>query len=255
MHRNRSRMLLIGVLAATAITLLYWLFPGNDRLLEDAIHSRMTAPNGVVLHVLQAHPQRITLQSIDENVTRSGRIGINGGFFWEKQLLSIAVNDGKPVNGEPKQFGSGWFNIKYKRGTLVYDRVAAMLSVQQAASVEELRVTDKTAFWAQGGVSMSLQDDTGWREIALEEEAMPFPDDQRLRSAMAFDAGGNIYLIVSSSKCSAEQFREAIKAEVGGGKLVDGIFLDGDGSSQLLAGKIKLEGDNRTVLQMIEVTQ
>lgn len=38
------------------------------------------------------------------------------------------------------------------------------------------------------------------------------------------------------------------------GTLNEAIFLDGDGSSQLLAGNAKLEGDARAVLQMIVVS-
>lgn len=226
---------------------------GDKSLPDDVVYSRSFASNGVVLHVLQTNPSRISLHAIDENVTRSDRNGINGGFFWEGKLLSIAVNDGSPVNGKVNEFGSGWFNEKYKRGTMVYDKVTKTLSVQRVESIEELMITDKARFWAQGGISMNLQENAKWRSIALKTESLPFPNDERLRSAMVFDSQGEIYLIVSSSKCTAEQFRDAIISDVGENELVDGIFLDGDGSSQLLAGNEKLKGDNRTVLQMISV--
>ena len=250
-------LLLLIIVVVLAIWLLVTLLMGTGQSPNEVSYSEETAANGVVLNVLQADPEKVMLHAIDDNVTRSGMNGINGGFFWEKQLLSIAVNDGNPVNGQPKEYGSGWFNIKYKRGTLVYDRSTKLLTVQRAGSTEELEVTSRTSFWAQGGVSMSLSmgDDSRWRTIAVDEEALPFPDDNRLRSGMAFDSQLNVYLIVSSTKCTAEQFREAILEKVGAGKLVDGIFLDGDGSSQLLAEDIKLEGDNRTVLQMVGVGQ
>jgi len=64
-------------------------------------------------------------------------------------LLSIAVNDDHPVNGNPREFGSGWYNIKYKRGTMVYDKETSTLSVQKAGSVEDLQVSDRTKYWAQ----------------------------------------------------------------------------------------------------------
>lgn len=214
---------------------------------------QIVADNGVVLHVLKTEPSNISLYRINNNVVRSGKEGINGGFFWEDQLLSIAVIDGIPVNGSPKEYGSGWFNVKYARGTMVYDRITGIIDVQQASSVDDLHVTDTTMFWAQGGVSMNLKDEKRWYEIAVEEEHLPFPDDARLRSAMAYDNSGKIYLVVTSTKCTAEEFRTAIKRNIAVENLNEAIFLDGDGSSQLLAGNVKMEGDARKVLQMIGI--
>jgi hypothetical protein len=131
--------------------------------------------------------------------------------------------------------------------------VTKVVNVQRASSVDDLHMTDEAAFWAQGGVSMNLKDERRWHNIAVKEEGLPFPDDERLRSAMAYDNSGEIYLVVTSTKCTAEQFRTAIKRNVAVENLNEAIFLDGDGSSQLLAGNIKLEGDARTVLQMIVV--
>lgn len=85
--------------------------------------------------------------------------------------------------------------------------------------------------WAQGGVSMNLKDESRWYNVAVKEEGLPFPDDKRLRSAMAYDNFGEIYLVVTSTKCTAEQFRTAINRNVVVGYLNE---ADGDGSSQLL---------------------
>jgi hypothetical protein len=238
-------ILILGVLSG-------WLLSEDD-IPEGVKYSQIDSDNGVVLHVLHTEPSNISLNSINDNVVRSETNGINGGFFWENQLLSIAVMDGMPANGSPKEYGSGWFNVKYVRGTIVYDRVTRRIDVQQAASVEDLHMTDATKFWAQGGVSMNLKDESSWYNVAVKEEALPFPDDERLRSAMAYDNFGEIYLVVTSTKCTAEKFRTAIKRNVAIGNLNEAIFLDGDGSSQLLAGKVKLKGDARKVLQMITV--
>ncbi|GAB6989767.1 phosphodiester glycosidase family protein [Paenibacillus pini] len=227
----------------------------NDNIPSNVQYSQINADNGVILHVLQAEPSRISFNSVNDNVVQSGRIGINGGFFWEDQLLSIAVMDRIPTNGGSKEYGSGWFNVKYARGTIVYDRVTRMVDVQRAASVDDLHMTHTTKFWAQGGVSMNLKDDSNWYNVAVTEEGLPFPDDKRLRSAMAYDNSGEIYLIVTSTRCTAEQFRTAIKINVAKGNLNEAIFLDGDGSSQLLAGKVKLKGDSRKVVQMIQVIE
>ncbi|OAB40906.1 hypothetical protein PMSD_00740 [Paenibacillus macquariensis subsp. defensor] len=238
-------ILIVGVITG-------WLL-SKDGIPEGVNYSEITDDNGVILHVLQTKPSSISLNSINDNVVQSETNGINGGFFWENQLLSIAVMDGMPANGSPKEYGSGWYNVKYDRGTLVYDRVTKTLDVQRAASVEDLHMTDATKFWAQGGVSMNINDDRRWYNVAVNEERLPFPDDERLRSAMAYDNSGEIYLIVTSTKCTAEQFRTAIKRNVAVGNLNEAIFLDGDGSSQLLAGNVQVKGDSRKVLQMIVV--
>ncbi|OAB47178.1 phosphodiester glycosidase family protein [Paenibacillus antarcticus] len=249
---RRSFSIYLGAFILILGVVSVWIL-SKDGIPEGAKYFQKTDDNGVILHVLQTKPSNISLNSINDNVVRSGTNGINGGFFWENHLLSIAVMDGMPANGVPKAYGSGWYNVKYARGTMVYDRVTRMVDVQRAASVEDLHLTDATKFWAQGGVSMNLKDESGWYNVAVTEEKLPFPDDKRLRSAMAYDNSGEIYLVVTSTKCTAEQFRTAIKRNVAVGNLNEAIFLDGDGSSQLLVGNVKLEGDDRTVVQMIGV--
>ncbi|PZD96871.1 hypothetical protein DNH61_05660 [Paenibacillus sambharensis] len=212
----------------------------------------MEAGEGINLHIIKTKPDRLRLTVIGGNVTASGRPGINGGFFWEEQLLSIAVENDKPVNGKPKGYGSGWFTAKYPRGTFVYDDAANSMSVQVVSSAEELQVSDRSDYWAQGGISMNLQHDDIWKQAA-EEEKLPFGGDKRLRTGMVYDLEGNVHLIVSSVKCTAEQFRSAIMELKEPNSLVEGIFLDGDGSSQLLLENVKLTGDGRAVLQMIEI--
>lgn len=211
------------------------------------------ADNQITLQVIKTSPQYIRLRRIDNNVTAAGIVGVNGGFFWEKQLLSIAVHDDVPVSGEPAARGSGWFNAKYARGTLVYDGQTQSYSVQVVSDASQLNVTDRSNYWAQGGISLNLQDDAGWRKQA-DTEAMPAPDDHRLRSAMAYAEDG-VYLIVTNIGCTAEQFRTAIQlyGKTLPNRLIDGIFLDGDGSSQLLAREARLPGDGRPVVQMISV--
>ncbi|WP_454191224.1 phosphodiester glycosidase family protein [Paenibacillus sp. Marseille-Q7038] len=249
-----KRALLIFLCASILVLGIVILrFFKTEDIPEGIHYVQTTADNGVVLHVLQTEPSHISLKAINDNVVRSGSYGINGGYFWEDRLLSIAVMDGEPTNGRANEYGSGWFNVKYDRGTMVYDRITKKVNVQQVSSADELRITDETKYWAQGGVSMNITNDDKWVDVAINGEGLPFPDDKRLRSAMAYDSAGDIYLIVSSSKCTAEQFRSAIKSNVGVGKLQEGIFLDGDGSSQLLAGNVKLKGDSRTVVQMIVV--
>jgi hypothetical protein len=210
--------------------------------------------NKVRMHMLRVDPELVDLVAIRSNVTHSGLTGINGGFFYDNQLLSIAVEDDMPAAGERGGYGSGWFNIKYARGTLVYDKTNGELSVQVAASAEELKVADRSRYWAQGGISMELERGEGpeWR-LQADAEAAPYPDDERLRSAMVYDEAGNVHLIVTSTMCTLEQLRDAIIRERDAYGFIEGIFLDGDGSSQLMASEELLAGDGRPVVQMIAI--
>ncbi|CAM4439701.1 hypothetical protein PATA110616_16100 [Paenibacillus tarimensis] len=217
---------------------------------ESYSYRSIETEEGIILHIIKTKPERLRLVVIGGNVTASGRPGINGGFFWEGHLLSMAVENDKPVNGKPKGYGSGWFNAKYPRGTFVYDGASHTLSVQVVSSADEVQVSDRSDYWAQGGISMNLQRDDIWKQAA-EAEKLPFGGDKRLRTGMVYDEEGNVHLIVSSVKCSAEQFRSAILELKEPDSLVEGVFLDGDGSSQLLLENVKLTGDGRPVLQMI----
>jgi uncharacterized protein YigE (DUF2233 family) len=212
----------------------------------EAIH----ANNGVIIHVMRSHPQDIQLPSIHKNVADSGFYGINGGFFWLEHLLSIAVENDVPSQGAAEEYGSGWYNVKYPRGTLVYDQASKQLTVQVVSSVDELKVTDRSHYWAQGGVSMNLSDPVYWEDV-MNIEVLPFADDTRLRSGIVYDQDGFVYLIVSTTQCTASQFRSAImELEY---PLIDGIFLDGDGSSQMLTDEISIPGDGRKITQMIRI--
>lgn len=265
---SKKRMLaVIGILAGIMVALGIMLYLmiialGNrapaDRIeLEQALHYSYyseTASSGMKLHVLQTKPAFVTLEAIHNNVTLTGKVGINGGFFYNNQLLSIGVVNSLPVNKEIGNFGTGSENVKYARGTLVWDGASDALSVQVASLASEIKTKDHTRFWAQGGISMSLGDDDHWVEQTVKENA-PFPQDDRLRSAAVYDSEGALYLIVSETKGSLALFREAIVASIGDGKLVDGIFLDGDGSSQLLSSEASLPGDNRPVVQMLRIVK
>jgi hypothetical protein len=213
-------------------------------------YRELKAENGVKLHAVRASPEKIGLKAIETNVTDDPADGINGGFFWEGQLLSIAVINDQPVKGAPGDYGSGWYNIDRPRGTLVWDGVTGGMSIQVTDRAEELVVTDRSRYWAQGGVSMGLHNERLWQEQALLEE-FPVMDEKRLRSAIVYDIDRQVWLLLSDGLCTGPEFRTAIKETVAPGRLDDGIFLDGDGSSQLKLGQFKLPGDRRTVYQMI----
>jgi hypothetical protein len=250
-YKNKLILILFVFIIVSILLMIQLFFEekiGNDHY----TYARIQAKNDVIIHVMRTEPQYIHFQSINKNVTESGFNGINGGFFWEEQLLSIAVENNLPAQGAPKQYGSGWYNTKYPRGTLVYDPISAKFSIQIVNSVDEIEVTDRSHYWAQGGVSMNLSDEQNWENL-IGIEALPFPNDSRLRSGMIYDQEGFVNLIVSSTHCTASEFRAAILDQVHTYHLVDGIFLDGDGSSQMLADDHQLMGDGRKVTQMIRI--
>lgn len=249
-------------LAAAFATLAWWLLWLVDPRLgfdvskppKPYVYTKWTASNGVVLHTIRTSPDNVELKAIAANVTDTGETGINGGFFWNGDLLSIAIVNDKPLKGAPGDYGSGWYNTDVPRGTIVWDEAVRRFSVQVVMDASDIAVTDKQRYWAQGGVSMKLGDDAGWALQAAAEQ-MPAPDEARLRSGLAYDADGELWMIVTPSACTIEQFRDAVKQKIAPGKLVDGIFLDGDGSSQLSAGRAKLAGDTREVYQMLAVKE
>lgn len=215
-------------------------------------YGRIVVSNGMELHVLRTRPSNVVPVIVNANVAQTPYYGINGGFFYQRDLLSLAVVNDIPVYLKKGGYGDGGSNVKYARGTLVWDGTADELSVQVVRQASELRVSDRSRYWAQGGISMRLGDGESWKDQAAAENA-PFADDERLRSAAAYDLEGNLYLIVSSTHGSLASFREAIVERFGKEGLVDGIFLDGDGSSQLRSRQAEMKGDGRPVVQMLRL--
>lgn len=249
-RRKAGRRMALAVAACLLATLS--LIRADTEPPRTYTYAGTTASNGVRLHYMRTTPDRIELQAVAANVAETISYGINGGFFYEGDILSIAVQNHRPVKGEPGQYGSGWFNVKYARGTLVWDAAANRLSVQAVRSADELLVTDQANYWAQGGVSMNLQDEASWTGEAA-AQALPLADSLHMRSGMIYDEAGSLYLIVSPTPCTAEQFRTAILERIAPDLGKEGIFLDGDGSSQMRSAEISLPGDLREVYQMIAV--
>lgn len=204
------------------------------------------------LYMMAVAPEDIVLRADKLPLRQIPSFGINGGFFYENTLLSIAVMNDKPVNGNRGDYGSGWFNAKYARGTLVWDGAANKFSVQVVSSADELQLSDRSRYFAQGGVSLNLSDEDGWEAQSVREH-LPFAEDRRMRSGLVYNDAGQLWLIVAPEPSTAAEFRSALLAGVpGGGR--EGIFLDGDGSSQMNADEAVLTGDSRMVVQMIGIS-
>lgn len=258
-HRRRQaeqirvrplHLLAVTFLSFAATILICMPRTGPEREAAAYSYYQMAATNKVELHAIRTTPDNISLKAIAANVTQTGDTGINGGFFYNGDILSLAVVNNKPVKGVPGDYGTGWYNTDRPRGTLVWDAAADMFTIQVVEESDQINVTDRTRFWAQGGVSMGLLNEAGWEKQAMDEE-MPAMDEPHLRTAMAYDTDRNVWLIVTPTPCTIPEFRAAVKEKIAKGKLVDGIFLDGDGSSQLKSGRVELPGDSRPVYQMI----
>lgn len=250
-------VLLAVALSCAAAGIAIWLTAAqtdhhrtNGKPAYDGYTYAREEAEGVVMHALVTEPSKVTLEAVRGNVANSIYYGVNGGFFYNGMLLSMAVINDQPIGGKPETYGSGNSNVKFARGTLVWDGASDQLSVQVVSNANELEVTDRTHYWAQGGISMRPADDASWRQQAEAEQA-PFPDDNRLRTAAVYDKDGKLYLIVSQTKTTLAIFRQAILEAYG--EMEDGIFLDGDGSSQLRAFEATLPGDGRLVEQMIRL--
>ncbi|MCY9707952.1 phosphodiester glycosidase family protein [Paenibacillus alvei] len=222
--------------------------------MSKAVYSKCTASNGVVLHTLKCSPNDVQLRPCRTNVYSQPLAAINGGYFdfSSGALLSITVQNDKPVKGDRGGYGSGWHNAKYARGTLIWDAAARRYSIQVVKSADELQVSDRSMYWAQGGISMSLQDDAHWQQRARLQN-MPNMSGKVYRTGLVYGSGLSLWLVVTNTACNASEFRTAIKQKIGSGALTDGIFLDGSGSSQLRYDSVSLRGDGRTVHSIISI--
>jgi hypothetical protein len=253
-YRAVALWLVFPMIGIFVSMVFYPLAIANSKKPHAYTYAKLRALNGVELHVLKTKPDNIALKAIGKNVTETGYYGINGGFFYNGDLLSIAVTNDLPAKGEANDYGTGWYNTDVARGTLIWDEALHAFYIQIVKHAGELKVTDRSHYWAQGGVSMRLGDPVGWEAQMIAEE-MPAYDENRLRSAAAYDSQGNIWLIVTPTPCTIEQFRSAISQKIVHGQLVDGIFLDGDGSSQLMSRENRLHGDGREVYQMLQIVK
>jgi hypothetical protein len=201
------------------------------------------------LTAMKTDPENIILKAISTNVCNTQDYGINGGFFWESEILSMAVNDFKPVRGNANEADGGWFNAKYNRGTIIFDKMMATYEIPIISSADQIvdHVVDKYASWAQGGISMSLQNDQYWQQIAVAQH-MPNMTGLTTRTGMVYDNESNLWLIASTATTALE-FRNLVKSL--DSRILDGIFLDGGGSTQMKCYGTNIRGDGRSVYQMV----
>lgn len=208
--------------------------------------------NGITLYLIRTAASNIILPDVNnKNIGDTTYYGINGGFFdfSTRAILSVTVvNDVPSGSGVKldKNYGTGWYNEKYARGTMVYDGARNTLSVRVVKSAGEISVTDRNNYWAQGGVSMSLNDDANWFSIATQQNLPAHSTTATSRRAALVYGDSNVWLVITPNEVTTTTFREAIKTKVATtASSRDAIFLDASGSAQMRSCERTYRGDNR----------
>ncbi|MGK9250261.1 hypothetical protein [Paenibacillus humicus] len=168
----------------------------------------------------------------------------------EPYVYSVAVNNNVPINGSFNTYGSGGTQ-DVERGTLVWNDSTRAYFIQQTKKGDQstLWVGWNDKYWAQGGISMSLQDDSGWYDKA-NNEGQPDIDGSWYRSGLLYNEGLNIFLVVSTSECTSSAFRTACKGIES--NMVDGIFLDGANAAQMKCSEFHTT-HTRPLAAMVEI--
>lgn len=98
-YPNLKLIVITGIMAMFLIGLISFIITDLNHP-QHYYFNKIQASNGVVLSFIRTTADNVQLQHIDTNVTETTYYGINGGFFWEGALLSIAVMDDKPLIGK-----------------------------------------------------------------------------------------------------------------------------------------------------------
>lgn len=226
------------------------------------------------LNILRTKASNVSLLKNSGSVANSGRVAINGGYFVcpasknKSALTTISVVNDIPLytykdykNGRvcdtsiPNSNYSGWVNVDGKRGTIVYDGETKTVNLQYVSNADEISVSDRSNYWAIGGASMNLSyDENTWLpDIAYAS------DGYNRRTGIFYDAYGYLYLIVTNNKTTmtANGFRDCIRQYIHDYSIgLDGsagIFLDGNGSSQMNCAEVSIKGDSRFVPSILSI--
>lgn len=204
--------------------------------------------NGITLHILRTHANNIKL--LDQTgssggqkaLQNSGYFGCNGGWFnmsTDQDILNIAMNDGGKV-GSGTYGGLGNY---VGSGAIAWNGNAWALShYTNAPSYSSIGFSTQTNTWAQGGFHLWLGH-SGWRNNFINQPSgSDFIDGAAYRTAMIANmTSKSIYLIVALQSVTVTAFRSAIQSYLNISdasqlnSTIQGILLDGGGSSQLRA--------------------
>lgn len=203
--------------------------------------------NGILMRYIKTTPNNLAPTYINPTkpLGSTGYYGINGWYFnLTMKIISIAVVNDVPVSGVAGDIEGGWANQEFDRGTLVYDGATGKFSVQIVRRASSLRITNRSNYWAQGGISMGLDLDAGvWEDDARGQNLSLTEKDRR--SALVYNKNSSsIWLIVTTDRCTPSVFRSAILNGFGLGTMENGIFLDGGSSTSMRCKEFTLNANN-----------
>lgn len=219
--------------------------------------------NGIFLHIISTTAENIQLVNLQyHSLSSSEYYGINGGWFNPpgntRQVISLAYSDGhcvgpNSVDGAMNHVGAG---VMYWSGT--------SLQVVSGVTTPNSLPVYAAGTWAQGGYSMHMGN-TNWASLTSAEPAASnvFNDSRAGKSALvAHMSQKRVYLIITQEAVNWATFRTSIQNFMGISDMnatdsttLQGIFLDGSGSSQM---KSKSNGyiessDNRALCQIVAI--
>ena len=236
-------------------------FSSTDVTIDDLSGANMT------LNTIETTASNIVLQANDGTVPSSDApAAVNGGFFTPSPpegsggILSIAVNDDTPIAGPSGDNFIGLNNDFTSRGTLYWDGDTNTAGVEQVSDVDGLtNITDRSNYWAQGGISMDLNstatEDANGLTPTINGELSPGLNggatEGAPRTALVYDdisnngtgeTGTDVYLITTEDSVTLGEFRSAIQQTYTTAE--DGIFLDGGGSTQIKSPDFNSSGSD-----------
>ena len=224
---------------------------------------------GTTLRIITTHASNIKLENTVENgaaktVKNAGEYGINGAFFvqypqvegqYENMVLNIAYYNGKCLRTKVTNRADAYTN-DIGKGVIGWDDTKVRFDAIVTDADELDYVFDKNT-WAQGGVALWLGFNN-WREEYIEQGGSIGSDARR--TAMVCNLKTDmIYLIITMSEVSVEDFRDAIQDFFGitDSLVLDGtyrgIMLDGGGSTQMYFGSSIDFSSGRAIPEIIAV--
>ncbi|EPY13685.1 hypothetical protein [Paenibacillus alvei] len=247
-------------------------------------YSTYNAKNGLTLNIIQTTPENIKFETLSKgkSLTNSSFYGINGGYFTPAgRTLHIAVKNDKPITGvgsDGGKGGNGWYNHYETKGekgtsTVVWDGDKRSFSIQKVWDAGSISVKNRKNYWAQGGFGMHLGN-SNWRKLAEDEGLTGSTSPAMGRTALVYHKS-SVYLIVTNvpeedkktdnkkNHHTHSQFRDAVQqyfniTDGSSSSSVNGVFLDGSGSSQMKAISntnkvVNVTGDGRQLVQIISL--
>lgn len=219
----------------------------------------------VRLQYIKTSPKNIKLTAISGTVPASGLLGVNAGFFDDntQTVQSICIQNSSTVQpGGSSTFACGYYNNDstghhINEGTLVWDGGWSVYRKQVISAASDLTIGDPNNYWAQGGLSMYLQNDTDWNTMLSQNQEKVndhYPSIGMPRTALLYGDSKNIYLVITESNVTMSQFRGALKY-LDSSNHLDGIFLDGSTATQMnVPDSYSFSGaTNRKLPAMIQV--